>query len=354
MLGGGNGDVVSYRLECCVNHNIGCRHGELVVGHGNGVAVGVGHTEALEHVVSVGANSEGHLLTIFGSGGSSNGAMLRRVHCDGVLCLAYNPVHMHVGRRHHKGVAIILSWSEGYVNLGGAFFVSRLQGGNRIASIGTGYESNGFTHGAGAGDSLHKAVVAIDGLFNFYIVFLQLEGCSQNNVAGRHDERLTIGGEEGVACGTVAIEIPISNLVKLIALFGIYCYINLVAKVGCGRSRYRTMVKSFDHSDVIEFFSKCGLDGHVVRWHLKGVEATTYWSGGNSVLSAAHDPGGLQCCNLIARSGGHSQSYLVTHASSSRNLNGAMLNAFGNRDGVGLFSESSLDGHVVGRHLEGV
>ena len=146
MLGRSNGDVVSYRLECCVNHNIGCRHGELVVGHGNGVAVGVGHTEALEHVVSVGGNSEGDLLAIFGSGGSSNGAMLRWVHCDGVLHLADNPVHMHVGRWHHKCVGVILGWSERQVYLGGAFFVSRLQGGNRIAGIGTGYESNGFTH----------------------------------------------------------------------------------------------------------------------------------------------------------------------------------------------------------------
>ena len=308
MLGGGNGDVVSYRLECCVNHNIGCRHGELVVGHGNGVAVGVGHTEALKHVVSVGGNSEGDLLAIFGSGGSSNGTMLRWVHCDGVLYLADNPVHMHVGRWHHKGVGVILSWSERQVYLGGAFFVSRLQGGNRIAGIGTGYESNGFTHGAGAGNCLHKAVVAIDGFFNFYIVFLQLEGSMDGNVEVWHIELAILNGNlrlMNAAAGIVAVV----EMVKLITLVGGHCHSNGVVIVGCGRSRNRTVLNSVGNPDVVDFFSESGLDGHVARRHLKGVDAIALGCGIDGCDRAAHKRGGLQRCNLIAWSGGHSQGH---------------------------------------------
>ena len=196
-------------------------------------------------------------------------------------------------------------------------------------------------------------MVAIDGFFNFYIVFLQLEGSIDGNVEVWHIKLAILNGNlrlMNAAAGIVAVV----ELVKLIARVRGHCHSNRVVIVGCGRSRNRTVLNSVGNPDVVEFFSESGLDGHVARRHLKGVDAIALGCGVNSCDSAAHERCGLQCCNLIARVGGHCQSHLVAHAGCGRSRNGAMLNAIGNRDVVGLFSERGFDGHIVSRHLEGV
>ena len=65
------------------------------------------------------------------------------------------------------------------------------------------------------------------------------------------------------------------------------------------------MLNAVVDRDVIGLLSESSHDGHVVSRHLEGVHAIARKSGGNSVLSAALDPGDIQRFKLIARSGGH-------------------------------------------------
>ena len=121
---------------------------------------------------------------------------------DGVLRLVDNPVHMHVGRGHHKGIVVIFSWSERQFNLGGAFFVSRFQDFKRIASICTHKKRHGFTHiefvvGMSYVINHHKAVLTLKGLFNFHLVEFMLKGGTDGYIQFRHGESVAAIAEFG-------------------------------------------------------------------------------------------------------------------------------------------------------------
>ena len=67
------------------------------------------------------------------------------------------------------------------------------------------------------------------------------------------------------------------------------------------------MLNAVVNGDGVGLLSESSRDGHVVGRHIKGVHAIARKSGGNSVLSAAFNPGGLQRFKLIALGGSHCQ-----------------------------------------------